>query len=98
MTTLEQRLKALDLSVLPVWVYDHGLLKFQWANDAALELWRATTREELLARDFSDSSASTRTRLEGYLRAIEQGRRVEEDWTLYPRGVPTTMVLHGSGV
>lgn len=98
--SLDERLKALELSVLPVWVYDHGRLKFQWANAAAVELWRAKSKEELLARDFSDSSASTRTRLESYLRAIERdpGARVEEDWTLYPRGVPTTMTLYGSGV
>jgi rsbT co-antagonist protein RsbR len=98
--SLDERLKALSLSVLPVWVYDHGLLKFQWANAAAVELWRAKSKDDLLARDFSDSSASTRTRLESYLRAIERDptARVEEDWTLYPRGVPTTMTLYGSGV
>jgi anti-anti-sigma regulatory factor len=98
MNSLDDRLKALELSVLPIWVYDHGMLKFQWCNDAALPLWRANDRAELLARDFSDLSASTRTRLENYLRALEQGSRVEEDWTLYPRGVATTMTLHGSGV
>jgi anti-anti-sigma regulatory factor len=98
MLSLEERLKALELSVLAVWVYDHQLFKLQWANAAAVELWRAASRDELLARDLSDSSASTRTRLEGYLGAIERGDRVEEDWTLYPRGVPTTMTLYGSGV
>lgn len=98
MTSLAERLKALELSVLPVWVYDHGRYRFPWANAAAVELWRAKGRDELLARDFSDISASTRTRLESYLRAVEHGKTVDEDWTLYPRGVPTTMTLHGSGV
>lgn len=32
------------------------------------------------------------------MRAISRGETVSEDWTLYPRGKPTTMVLHGSAV
>lgn len=95
---LEQRLAALERSILPVWVYDHHGHRFRWANARAIELWRAPDREELLSRDLSDLSPAVRTRLETYQLAVEQGREVEEDWTLYPRGVPTTTTLHGSGI
>lgn len=96
--SLADRLQALNGSILPVWVYDHDRLCFRWANSPALELWRAATLDEFLARDVSNPSASTRTRLDNYMHAISRGDRVSEDWTLYPRGQPTTMVLHGSPV
>ncbi|WP_245677714.1 STAS domain-containing protein [Chondromyces crocatus] len=96
--SLEQQLSALELSILPTWVWDHERCRFPWANSKAVALWRASDRAELLSRDLSDLSASTRTRLENYLRAILDGQTVEEDWTLYPRGVPATMTLHGQGV
>jgi rsbT co-antagonist protein RsbR len=96
--SLADRLAALDRSVVPVWVYDHDFRRFRWANAAALELWQAASREELLARDFSSNSESTTTRLDNYLAVLRDGGRVSEDWTLYPRGQPATMVLHGSGV
>ncbi len=96
--TLAERLSALRMSVIPVWVYDHDCLCFRWANPIALELWRAARLEEFLKRDLSDSSAATRTRLANYLASLRDGREVSEDWTLYPRGKPATMTLHGSGI
>lgn len=96
--SLADRLRALDQSVLPVWVYDHDALCFRWANPAALELWQASSLAEFLARDVSNPSASTRTRLDNYLLALKKGQRVSEDWTLYPHGKPQTMTLHGSAI
>jgi anti-anti-sigma regulatory factor len=97
--SLENQLAALQFSVLPTWVYDHDRFRIRWANDEALKLWKARTIEELLARDFSDNSASTNARLENYLTALRRGARlVSEDWTLYPRGKPATMTLYGSGI
>ena len=93
---LGERLAALRLSMLPVWVYDHDFGRFRWANERALELWRAESEEELLARDFSKNSEATRTRLANYLASLRKGQLVAEDWTLYPRGKPTPMTLHGS--
>jgi anti-anti-sigma regulatory factor/PAS domain-containing protein len=84
--------------VIPVWVYDHEELRFRWANQRALELWRAASLEEFLGRDVSSPSDSTRTRLDNYLLTLRGGGQVSEDWTLYPRGQPATMTLHGSGV
>lgn len=96
--SLAERLAALGGSVIPVWVYDHDAGRFRWANAAALPLWRADSLDELLARDFSGNSESSRTRLDNYLQVLRGGGVVSEDWTLYPRGRPETMTLHGSGV
>jgi hypothetical protein len=38
-----------------------------WANNAALGVWSADSLESLLARDFTDISAASERRLEGYL-------------------------------
>ncbi|AUX48200.1 anti-anti sigma factor protein [Sorangium cellulosum] len=98
MSFLDQRLSALDLSILPTWIYDHDLARFQWANPKGLEFWRASDRADLSARDLSDLSAAARARLDGYMRVIADGGVVVEDWTLYPRGVPATVTLHGEGI
>jgi anti-anti-sigma regulatory factor/PAS domain-containing protein len=95
---LAQRLSALEASGVPTWVFDPDLFKFQWANDRALELWRSSDRAELLSRDFSDMTVSTRARMKGYVEGFRHGRSAEEQWTLYPRGEPTTLKLYFSGV
>jgi rsbT co-antagonist protein RsbR len=79
-------------------VYDHGPGRFVWANDAALELWRASDREEFLSRDLSNTSDAARARIDNSLRIAEGGGTVKEDWTFYPRDVPTTVTIHSSGV
>src|SRR3569832_1022992 len=96
--SLSARLEALQESIIPVWVYDHDTFRVRWANQSAVELWRAANLNELLQRDLSEVSAATRTRLYNYLLSLRSGKRVVDDWTLYPRGKPTPMVLHGSGV
>ncbi|WP_438003230.1 STAS domain-containing protein [Sorangium sp. So ce321] len=98
MTSLDQRLSALELSILPTWVYDHDLYRFPWANAKALQFWRATDRAELLSRDLSDLSPAVRARLDGYFRVLAEGGTVVEDWTLYPRGKPATVTLHGQAI
>jgi anti-anti-sigma regulatory factor/PAS domain-containing protein len=95
---LRERLAALETSAVPTWVFDAELLRQWWANARALELWRADSLEEFLARDYSDMSASTRARMQGYLVGFAAGRSAEEEWTLYPRGKPVTMKLFLSGV
>ena len=51
---LSARLEALQESIIPVWVYDHDTFRVRWANQSAVELWRATSLTELLQRDLSD--------------------------------------------
>ncbi|EYF07794.1 STAS domain-containing protein [Chondromyces apiculatus] len=96
--SLDQHLSALELSILPTWVYDHARMRFPWVNTRAVALWRASDRAELLSRDMSGLSLAVRTRLDNYQRAVLDGETVLEDWTLYPRGVPEAVTLHGQAV
>ncbi|MDI3291765.1 STAS domain-containing protein [Polyangium sp. 15x6] len=95
---LHERLAALESSPIPTWVFDLDFFRQRWANKPALELWRASTPEELYARDYSDMSESTRSRMRGYIDGFRVGRTAEEEWTLYPKGEPVTMKLFMTGV
>jgi len=96
--TLAERLGALESSAIPAWVFDADHFRFRWANTSALEIWGSTEKDELLARDFGDMSASTRTRMQGYLAGFREGRSAQEDWTLYPHGKPLLLRLYFSGI
>src|SRR6185369_16598751 len=87
---LAERLCGVERLCLPVWVFDFGRARMAWANRAALELWRAPSLDELLARDYSDASPATRTRNEGHLHRLSEDRSAyaEESFTFYPRGEP----------
>lgn len=95
---LSERLAALETSPVPAWVFDLDAFRQRWANARALELWRAASREEFYARDYSDMSASTQARIRGYIEGFGEGKSAEEEWTLYPRGEPVTVKLFMSGV
>ncbi len=69
-----------------------------WANRAGLELWNARDLDELITRDYTDMSTSTLQRLVDYLRRFEAGEVIVDQWTLYPKGVPTTVRCHCSGI
>ncbi len=53
-------LLALEHVWVPTWVFDVSRFVFHWVNQAALGLWGAASREELLARDFSSTSETAR--------------------------------------
>jgi anti-anti-sigma regulatory factor len=85
--------------VVPVWAFDAETIEYVFANDPALELWGAQSRAELFARDFSSGSpelvlARTR-RVVGQLQA---GKTILEEWTFFPRGTTTTVVVDLRGV
>lgn len=94
---LSQRFALLDSVALPIWFYDTHALKMLWANPRALELWSAPTLEEFINRDFSQRSPAIQTRERILQEEIEQGRTVEAQFTLYPRGVARTMRCQISG-
>src|SRR5262249_28762362 len=96
--TLETRLAALDLVVIPIWVHDYENCRIAWGNQAALEMWRAESREALRQRDVSNLSESMRARLARMMAEVRAGRTVEEQITVYPRGTPTTARVHISGI
>ncbi|MBE9180372.1 PAS domain S-box protein [Oculatella sp. LEGE 06141] len=102
---LEQsvELDAAELRVLerlhsPIWIYDIQNSRMWWVNRAALPLWNAASQEELLHRDFSDTSEAVQTLLLSYLQQFEQGKTITESWTLYPQGGAVTLRCVCSGV
>jgi len=78
---------------VPMWVYDPAAQRNLWANAAALSFWRTETAEEFLSADFFGGDAAVRERLAATADDHERGRIVREQWTLYPRGKPTTVML-----
>ena len=93
-----QRLAALEMSAIPVWVLDGERMRIVWANQGAVDLWRADSREDLLARDLSGAPVSVRVRTAALLERVRASEVVVEEWTLYPKGVPTPVRLHLTGV
>ncbi|MBD2446541.1 diguanylate cyclase [Nostoc sp. FACHB-152] len=102
-TVLPKHLSAAELIVFdrlqtPTWIYDIEKLQMYWANKAALTIWNAQSREELLKRNFSDVSESTRIRLQTYLQKFQQGQTISENWTFYPEGKPVWVRCLFSGI
>ena len=83
---------ALNFDALqrPVWVFDDVRKRTLYANQAALELWRAPSLDALRARDFSASSPAVRARMSDLAARLESGV-VEERWTFYPDGKAVTV-------
>ena len=75
----------------PIWMFDPLTRRGVYANAAALTLWGAATREELLARDFSNLSPAVAARTERLMRATADGSEISEQWTFYPNGAPVTV-------
>ncbi len=69
-----------------------------WSNSAALGLWNAPDLDSLLARDWTDMSEATRTRLALCLERVRRGEVVREQWTLYPNGEPVTVSTTLTGI
>jgi signal transduction histidine kinase/ActR/RegA family two-component response regulator len=94
-----QDLELFDLLDRPVWVFDIERKAMWWANHASLGLWKADTREQLLARDFTDMSEATARQTQEYLVQFRQGLRVSDSWTFYPNGEgPKTCLITMSGM
>jgi signal transduction histidine kinase/CheY-like chemotaxis protein len=91
-------LPKLANTLAPLWVFDLDGRRIVWANAAALELWAADTVEDLLARDFSDMSQAAVTRFRVALDEVAAGKTHHEQWTLYPRGKPVTIIAGYAGV
>lgn len=91
-------LTAFDRLQTPIWIYDIQNLHMWWANQAAVRIWNAQSREELLNRNFSDISESTHTRMQSYLQEFQQGKTITENWTFYPEGKPVSVHCLFSGI
>lgn len=92
-----------DLSVFsgsrfPVWVFDIDRSRVIWANDPALDVWAAPTMMELLGRDLArDMSTSVRARLQQYQAEFWAGAHFDEQWTIFPHGVPRSLLCRFRG-
>jgi two-component system cell cycle sensor histidine kinase PleC len=93
-------LAVLERLQVPVWVFDIDRRAMVWANAEAVRLWGAESRAALLAHDWaSGMSATTATRLKGYVARFMEGGTVSESWTFYPRGLdPLTARCVCSGI
>ena len=94
---LARRLASLERSPIASWVTQTDPEpKTVWANASAAKLWRAKSVSELLARDLSDMSETTRQQSRQWIASLRAGARdyFSIDWTIYPLGVPTHMTLH----
>lgn len=89
---------AFDRLQTPIWIYDIQNLHMWWANQSAVRIWNAQSREELLNRNFSDISESTHTRMQSYLQEFQQGKTITENWIFYPEGKPVSVRCLFSGI
>lgn len=86
---------AFEVSPLPVWVVDVHSMRVLWANDAALDLWRADTRERLYRSDLvAGAPAKVMARLRHVIARILADEVLCEEWVFYPGGQPTPVLLH----
>jgi len=76
----------------PLWVFDVERHAMWWGNSSALVFWQAESLDALLARDFSSDSEVVRTRLRQLVEGPTGPGRIQETWTLYPAGHPTTVI------
>ncbi len=93
------RYAALDLVSQPVWLFDIDRRCVHWANAEALLIWNAASLAELCARDMAhDMSESVTRRLAQYQSDFAAQQAVfNEQWTLYPAGVPVSLNVRFSG-
>ncbi len=94
-----QRYAALEWLSRPVWVFDIDHKRVHWANTAALSVWQAPSLQALCARDMGrDMSGSVAQRLAQYQSDFAASdARFNEQWTVYPSGVPVSLNVRFSG-
>ncbi|MBV8679400.1 MAG: EAL domain-containing protein [Aquitalea sp.] len=84
----------------PIWVFDIDNKRVFWANTQALQVWDASSLEELSSRDMGlDMSDAVSRRLHQYQNDFERfGMTFSEAWTLYPNGKPRSLQVVFSGL
>jgi diguanylate cyclase len=90
----------MDRLTTPVWVFDIDHSHVVCANQAALEIWRADTLDDLTSRDLGkDMSISVAKRLKQYQEDFEKrDTTFSELWTIYPKGEPKTLRVIYRGI
>lgn len=77
----------------PIWVFDVDNHCVWWANPAGVLFWEASSLQELLQRDYSSDSDMVRARLRQIIRHGSGAERIQDTWTLYPKGEPKNVIL-----
>ena len=95
---LEADFSGFDLArrlEVAVWVYDIDESRIRYANAAACILWQARDETELRNRDMGkDMSSTVAKRLRQYqIDFINDEARFTELWTLYPNGLPKSVMV-----
>jgi diguanylate cyclase (GGDEF)-like protein/PAS domain S-box-containing protein len=93
-----QDLVALEWTDTPMWVFDLIEKRMRWANSAGLNYWNSDSLDEFLARDFSDLSESAIARNQVQMTLHASGLTGRDQWTVYPKGKPTTLNAHSIGI
>jgi diguanylate cyclase (GGDEF)-like protein len=80
---------------VPVWVFDIDHSRIVFANESACALWNAENEEELRSRNLgADMSITVARRLKQYQTDFrESDATFTELWTLYPNGVPKSLMV-----
>ncbi|CAB9503765.1 Histidine kinase [Seminavis robusta] len=86
-----EQLEVLNVLVHPIWIFDFCDRRMRWANEAGLEMWNASSLEELQNRDFNDISGAAAKRMEDFLVQCDLGLNMTEQWTMYPKGKAVTV-------
>lgn len=97
---LDYELSHMNRLKTPAWIFDIDRSRVYWANNAALQVWRAKSMEELASRDMgADMSNSVALRLRQYQEDfIRSDVSFAELWTIYPEGQPVTLRVIYSGI
>ncbi|MEO0032236.1 MAG: hypothetical protein RIS94_1994 [Pseudomonadota bacterium] len=91
-------LPILDGLATPMHIYCFDSERIAWANRAGLDIWNATTLDELRRRDLAPFSDATRARLAEYREAFKRGEERTETWVLYPKRIATPVLDRCTGV
>ena len=95
---LPSDLKCMDMLRHPVWVFDIDKSNMYWANMAAVKLFNATSRTELLLRDFKSEMSEASANLLQYLKANQLARNehLTDQWVIFPNDLPP-LKIHATG-
>ena len=93
------RLSALDIAIVPVWLVDIDALRIIWGNMASLDLWKVTSVEELQEIDLSAQlSLTLKKGIKAFARDLQHGRIFNDIWTIFAKGEPIPIRFNARGL
>lgn len=88
-TEVDSRLQLMSLMASPLFLVDVDVMSIVWANEPAVDHWRAASANALYHRNFKDSMTTTHElRLRQLLHdCFEQNRSFSEHWTIHSKKI-----------